>query len=170
MQKIDVEFVKQFIRSQSKETKVYFGADSERLKIDGVWYADYCLAVIVHIDGKHGCKIFGEVIRERDWDNRPSKPINRLMTETYKIADLFLKIEDALEGRNFQIHLDLNKSEEFGSSCAVQQAIGYIRGVCNVTPCVKPDAPAASFAADRLKYVLSMQSERINELETNVNV
>lgn len=154
---MNIEEVKDFIRKQSPETKIYLGADSERLKVDGVWHADYCLAVIVHIDGKHGCKVFGEVIREKDWDNRPSRPIQRLMTETYKIAELFLKLEDVLENRDFQIHLDLNKSEEYGSSCAVQQAIGYIRGVCNVTPKVKPDAPAASFAADRLKYVLSTQ-------------
>jgi len=33
----------------------------------------------------------------------------------------------------------------------VQQAIGYIRGTCNVIPFVKPDAFAASYAADRLK-------------------
>jgi predicted RNase H-related nuclease YkuK (DUF458 family) len=154
MQKIDIDAVKAFIKAQSPETKIYFGADSERLKINGVWHADYCLAVVVHIDGKHGCKVFGEVVRERDWDNKPSRPIQRLMTETYKIAELFLRLEDALEGREFQIHLDLNKSEEHGSSCAVQQAIGYIRGVCNVTPYCKPLAPAASFCADRLKSII----------------
>jgi hypothetical protein len=154
MQKIDIDAVKAFIKAQSPETKIYFGADSERLKINGVWHADYCLAVVVHIDGKHGCKVFGEVVRERDWDSKPARPIQRLMTETYKIAELFLRLEDALEGREFQIHLDLNKSEEHGSSCAVQQAIGYIRGVCNVTPYCKPLAPAASFAADRLKAII----------------
>jgi predicted RNase H-related nuclease YkuK (DUF458 family) len=155
MNKIDIDVVKDFIEAQSPETKVYLGVDSERLKIDGVWHADYCLAIVIHIDGKHGCKVFGEVIRERDWDNKPDRPIQRLMTETYKIAELFLKLEDVLVGRDFQIHLDLNKSEEHGSSCAVQQAIGYIRGVCNVTPHIKPDAPAASFAADRLKAIIS---------------
>lgn len=159
MQKIDVDKVKEFIRAQSPETRVYFGADSERLKIDGVWYADYCLAVVIHIDGKHGCKVFGEIVRERDYDFKPDRPIQRLMTETYKIAELFLKLEDSLEGKDFQIHLDLNKSEEHGSSCAIHQAIGYIRGVCNVIPYTKPDAPAASFCADRLKYVLATKQE-----------
>jgi predicted RNase H-related nuclease YkuK (DUF458 family) len=37
------------------------------------------------------------------------------------------------------------------SSCVVQQAIGYIRGTCNVIPMVKPQAFAASYAADRLR-------------------
>ena len=39
----------------------------------------------------------------------------------------------------------------------LQQAIGYIKGTCNVTPMVKPDAPAASFCADRLKRILAEQ-------------
>jgi hypothetical protein len=42
-----------------------------------------------------------------------------------------------------------------GSSCVVQQAIGYIRGVCNVIPMVKPQAFAASYAADRLNQVVN---------------
>jgi predicted RNase H-related nuclease YkuK (DUF458 family) len=42
-----------------------------------------------------------------------------------------------------------------GSSCVVQQAVGYIRGMCNVTPMVKPEAFAASYAADRLKEILA---------------
>jgi predicted RNase H-related nuclease YkuK (DUF458 family) len=33
----------------------------------------------------------------------------------------------------------------------IQEAIGYIRGTCNVIPLVKPEAFAASYAADRLK-------------------
>ena len=60
--------VKNFIESQSPETKIYLGADSERYKHNGKWYADYTIAVVVHIDGRHGCKIFGEVQTERDFD------------------------------------------------------------------------------------------------------
>jgi predicted RNase H-related nuclease YkuK (DUF458 family) len=43
------------------------------------------------------------------------------------------------------------------SSIVIQQAVGYIRGVCNVEPKVKPQAFAASYAADRLKEILSLQ-------------
>jgi predicted RNase H-related nuclease YkuK (DUF458 family) len=38
-----------------------------------------------------------------------------------------------------------------GSSCVINEAVGYIRGVCNVVPFVKPNAFAASYAADRYK-------------------
>ena len=61
MRKIDLQEVKQFIQAQSPETKIYLGCDSERFKIDKVWYADYITAIVIHIDGKHGCKIFGGV-------------------------------------------------------------------------------------------------------------
>jgi predicted RNase H-related nuclease YkuK (DUF458 family) len=157
MKKFDIQEVKNFLAKQGRNTRVYLGADSERLKVDGVWYADYALAVVVHIDGCHGCKIFGYVEREMDYDHKKSKPAMRLMTEVYKVSELFQSLSEVLEDFHVEVHLDLNKDDEFGSSCVVQQAIGYIKGTCNVTPMVKPDAPAASFCADRLKRILAEQ-------------
>jgi len=157
MRTIDIQEVKEFIEAQSPETKIYIGGDSERFNLDGNWYADYTLAIVVHIDGKHGCKIFGEIQRERDWDNKKNKPRMRLMTEVYKISELYLKLHEVLEDREVEVHLDINPDELHGSSCVVNEAIGYIKGMCNVTPLVKPKAFAASYAADRLKYVLNMQ-------------
>ena len=81
MRKIDLQEVKQFIQAQSPETKIYLGCDSERFKIDKVWYADYITAIVIHIDGKHGCKIFGGVERERDYDQKQNRPRYRLMNE-----------------------------------------------------------------------------------------
>lgn len=157
MKKIDIDEVKAFIEAQSPETKIYLGADSERFSIGKDWYADYTLAIVVHIDGKHGCKIFGEVQRERDYDQKKSRPRMRLMNETMKIAELYLKLHDVLEDREVQIHLDINPNELHGSSCVIQEATGYIRGMCNVVPMVKPNAWAASYCADRMKHILSYQ-------------
>ncbi len=151
MAKLNLEEVKEFIEKQTPETKIYLGCDSERLRVDGVWYADYILAIVVHIDGKHGCKLFGEVIREKDFDKKVSRPRYRLMNEAYKLSELYLKLFDVLEDRTVEVHLDINPDEMFGSSCVIQEAIGYIRGTCNVIPMVKPKAFAASYAADRLK-------------------
>jgi predicted RNase H-related nuclease YkuK (DUF458 family) len=53
-------------------------------------------------------------------------------------------------GRPVEIHLDINPEDSAGSHCVIQQATGYIRGVCNVIPMVKPQAFAASYAADRI--------------------
>jgi predicted RNase H-related nuclease YkuK (DUF458 family) len=158
MRKLDIEEVKAFIDAQSPETKIYIGGDSERFLIGDVWYADYTLAVVVHINGNNGCKIFGEVQRERDYDQKVDRPRMRLMNEVYKIADMYLRMHEVLDGREVEVHLDINPNEMHGSSCVIQEAVGYIRGMCNVVPMVKPNAFAASYAADRLKWAMHRQA------------
>lgn len=157
MNKLNIEEVKAYIRQQSAKSKIYLGADSERVKVDGVYHADYTVAVVIHIDGCAGGKVFGEVTRERDYDQKMNKPAMRLMNEVIKVAELFQSLADVLEDREVEVHLDLNPNLRYGSSCVVQQAIGYIRGTCNVTPTIKPNAWAASSCADRFKSLLSME-------------
>ena len=151
MKKLDIEQVTGFIQAQTPETRIYLGCDSERIRIDGRWYADYVLAIVVHINGNNGCRIFGEVQREPVWDQKVNKPAMRLMTEVYKVSELYLQLAEVLEGRDVEVHLDINPDEMHGSSCVISQAIGYIKGTCNVIPFVKPHAFAASYAADRFK-------------------
>ena len=151
MRKINLDEVREFISKQTPETKIYIGCDSERFKIDKVWYADYITAIVVHINGNNGCKLFGEVHRERDYDQKQNRPRYRLMNEVYKASELYLKLADVLEGRDVEVHLDINPSELHGSNCVINEAIGYIRGTCNVVPLIKPHAFAASYAADRFK-------------------
>lgn len=155
MEPFNLAAVREFIKHSSPETRVYLGADSERVNHGGKWYADYTLAIVVHLDGKHGCKIFGFVERELDYDQKKNKPAMRLMTEVYKVAQLFQELQDVLQDRHVEVHLDLNPNDRYASNMVVNQAIGYIRGTCNITPQVKPQAFAASYAADRLKFVLS---------------
>lgn len=151
MRKLNLEEVRHFIQEQTPETKIYIGCDSERFRVDGVWYADYILAIVVHINGKNGCKLFGEVIRERDYDQKIDRPRFRLMNEAYKLSEMYLKLADVLVDRDVEVHLDINPSEMYGSNCVMNEAIGYIRGTCNVIPMIKPRAFAASYAADRFK-------------------
>ena len=153
MKSFDIEVVKSFIQAQSAQTRIYIGVDSERMRENDTWYAIYTAAVVVHIDGKHGCRLFGEVTRERDWDQRADRPTTRLMTEVYKVSELYLRLADVLEHRLVEVHLDINSADEHASSNVVAQAIGYIRGTCNVTPKIKPEAFAATNAADRLRHL-----------------
>lgn len=148
--------VKEFIRNTSEETCIYIGADSERYRDkNDNWVADYTVAVVIHFDGNRGCKIFGKVDTERDYDNRHDRPAMRLMNEVYRASQMYLDLVDAIGDRHCEVHLDINPDMIHGSSCVVQQAIGYIRGTCNVIPMVKPHAFAASYAADRLKEVMN---------------
>jgi predicted RNase H-related nuclease YkuK (DUF458 family) len=149
--KFNIAHIKQFIDAQGPDTRIYIGVDSERVQgTDGLWYADYTAAIVVHINGNNGCKLFGEVTRERDYD-RVDRPNTRLMTEVYKVSELYLRLAEVLEGRSVEVHLDINPNEHHASSNVVAQAIGYIRGTCNVIPMVKPEAFAASYAADRMR-------------------
>lgn len=149
--KINLIEIKNFIEKLSKETKIYIGCDSQRYRKGNLWYADYILAIVVHIDGKHGCKIFGEVVIERDYDQKANKPTFRLMNEVYKISELYLKLQEVLVDRDVEVHLDINPDDDHVSNVVLSQAVGYIKGICNVVPLVKPLAFAASYAADRLK-------------------
>jgi uncharacterized protein len=151
LRKINLEEVREFISKQTPQTKIYIGCDSERILVNKVWYADYVTAIVVHIDSKHGCKLFGEVHRERDFDQKQNRPRYRLMNEVYKASEMYLKLADVIEGRDVEVHLDINPSELHGSNCVINEAIGYIRGTCNVVPMIKPYAFAASYAADRFK-------------------
>ena len=146
---LDLEQVKDFISQQKLNTKIYIGADSERFIVDNIWYAKYTVAIVVHINGNRGCKIFGEISNELDYDQKQSRPTLRLMNEVYKASDMYNRLRALDISNPMQVHLDINPDEREGSNCVIGQAIGYIRGTCNITPQVKPQAFAATCAADR---------------------
>ena len=155
-EEFDIEKVKEFIRNTSTTTSIYIGADSERYRgRNDQWYADYTVAIVIHMDSSRGCKVFGKVDSERDFDNRHDRPATRLMNEVYRAAQMYLDLIDAIGDRHCEVHLDINPDEMHGSSCVIQQATGYIRGMCGFTPKVKPEAFSASYAADRLKEILA---------------
>ena len=77
--RLDLDEVREFIENSSATTKIYIGSDSERHRRGGVWFADYAVVVVVHKDGKHGAKVFGEITTERDYDQKKDKPRVRLM-------------------------------------------------------------------------------------------
>ena len=148
--KMNLDQVKEFIENTSLATKIYIGSDSARFRKKDVWFAEYCTVVVVHYDGNHGCKVFGHMETERDYDQKKDKPRMRLMNEVIRTAQMFLDLEEAIGLRDVEIHLDINPDEKHGSSCVISEAVGYIKGMCNVVPFVKPRAFAASIAADRL--------------------
>ena len=157
-----IDALEAFLQTQSSATKIYIGGDSEKIRSGGAWYADYATVVVVHIDGHKGCKIFGKVDRERVYDQKKDRPTMRLMTEVMKISEIYLNIQHLLDRFEVQIHLDLNAKKIHASNHVVQQAVGYIRGVCNIEPQIKPDAWSASYAADRYKEILSFQKSPPN--------
>jgi len=159
LKEINIQEVADYIGTLGPDTKIYIGGDSECFKIDNVWHADYTLAIVVHKNGNNGCKIFGGIERERIYDAKKNRPALRLMNEVYKISELYIKLHDIVKDHHVEVHLDINPDKMHGSSCVVDQAIGYIRGTCNVVPQVKPNAFAASYCADRLKDIMNSRGE-----------
>ena len=106
--------------------------------------------MIVHKDGKHGARVFGDIVYEQVEDAVKSKPFNRLWKEAEKVVELYEQFFDVLEDRKFELHIDINPEENTGSNVVHNAAVGYIQGMTGITPKVKPDAWAASKGADKL--------------------
>jgi len=149
--------VKSFLANTSPESSVYLGADSMRIKKNRQWFALYSMVLVIHIDSKHGCKIFGYNILEQDFEKNPARPMMRMMNETYKVVELYQQFEyDLIDMANIEIHLNINPSKDHGSNCAVKAASGYVLGTCGMQPILKPDAFCASYCADRFVRGLPM--------------
>jgi len=149
---IDLAEVDEYLKGCSPDTRLYLGCDSR------VFYnsnrermVSYTVAIVVHIDGCRGGKLFYENIVEQDYSPSRKKPSPRLMTEVYKVSELYLRLIDEVDScieKEIEIHLDVNPKREYKSSAIVSEALGYIRGVCQTEAKVKPEAWAASTVAD----------------------
>lgn len=147
--KFNWDEIQKYVDNESDSSKIYIGVDSTSWKKNGKWYADFYKVIVVHKDCAHGCKIFGEIVTEEDYTTNKKKPTHRLWNEVYKVSELYLKLAE-LTDKEIEVHLDLNPKKNYASNLIVDQAIGYIRGTCNVVPLIKPEAFAASYCADRL--------------------
>lgn len=154
--KININEVKECVENAGFGTRVYLGCDSEIIHAHGIKYVDYTTAVVVHIGGRYGCRVFGEVSREVSYDRQLDRPRFRLMNEVYKTAEMYLKLSEVLD-MDIEIHLDISANHRNNSNIVLSEALGYIRGVCQVTPVFKPNAFAASGAADKFKRKLFNQ-------------
>lgn len=155
MKKFDIEEVREFIRNESDTTKIYLGCDSEVHKKNNKWYVNYYSVVVIHHNGRNGAKVFGFKTTEIDYTKDKRKPLYRLMQEVYKASELYLSLIDSIGDREVEVHLDLNPNKKYVSNMIVDQAIGYIKGTCNVVPLIKPNSWAASSVADKFLRIAS---------------
>lgn len=152
---LKLQEAREFIQEQSNQSKVYIGCDSESYVKNQKRWANYYLVVVVHIDQSKGCKIFGERVTERDYSADKRRPTYRLMTEVYKASNLYLQLADVIGTRDCEIHLDINSEKKHISSVILEQAIGYVKGTCNIIPLVKPQSWVATHVADKFLKVAS---------------
>ena len=144
----ELEEIKEFLIEVEPNSKVYLGCDSLKYKKGKTWYARYTTVLVVHMGGRHGCRVFGYSERERDFDPKKEKPRMRLMNEAYKVVGLYMELAEELEDFDCEIHLDINPDKKYGSSVVIQEATGYVLGMTGKTAKAKPEAFAASYCAD----------------------
>lgn len=153
MRQYTIEEIKQFIEQEPLESKIYIGVDSEiftkTVKGQRKTYVNYYSVVVVHKKGYNGCRVFGWKTTEHDYTKDKRKPLYRLMQEVYKTSALYLELQETIGARACEVHLDLNPNKKHVSNLVVEQAIGYIKGTCNIVPLIKPDSWAATSVADK---------------------
>lgn len=133
-------------------TKIYLGCDSVRVFKNNKVYGKYATVCIIHKNGNNGCKIFSHKSIEQDYDKNKSKPKMRMMKEVQKVCELYLQLVPFISQFDIEIHLDINTDPRHGSSCAAQEAAGYVLGMTGVSPKLKPHSWAASFGADGIAH------------------
>lgn len=134
------------IMKSSKESSIYIGCDSQRFKSKKGFKATYSVVIILHLDSKHGCKLFHFTETLPDYGSLKQ----RLLTEAGYAVRAGSEIVDFLDGRPLSVHLDLNPSPKYASHTAVKEACGYVMGVMGFMPEIKPNSWAASTAADHI--------------------
>lgn len=139
-----IEQAKQAILDSSPESSVYIGCDSIRFKKNKMWYAKYSTVVIVHMDSKHGCRLFHESVDMPDFGNLKQ----RLLNEVQMAVNTATEILDVLGDRHMELHLDINPNPKHKSSIAIKEALGWVKGSLGLDAKVKPASFAATHAAD----------------------
>lgn len=135
------------IRKASSESTVYVGCDSIRYSEgkhpNKKWFAKYSTVVVLHVDSKHGGKIFHHTVTEPDYGSLRV----RLLREVQFTIDAAECIAPHLNGKKLEIHLDINDDPKHASSIVIKEAIGWVQSMGYVAK-GKPDGWAATHAAD----------------------
>lgn len=138
---------KKAIIESSQASSIYIGADSIRYKNKkGEWFAKYSTVIILHMDSKHGAKLFHNSVEMRDYGNLRQ----RLITEAGFAIEAASEILDVIGDRRLEIHLDINPNPNHKSNIAVKEALGYVKGTTGLDAVIKPYSFAATHAADHV--------------------
>jgi uncharacterized protein len=148
MRDLDLNKVKEAIRKSSNTTSILVGCDSS-VSQKNKQKATYSRVVVLHIDSNRGAQLYGDVVSVPYYGSIRQ----RLMQEVFFATEISLELLDTIDGRPFEIHLDLNPSPEYKSNIIVKEAIGYVRGQTGIEPKLKPEAMASSTVADRFTSI-----------------
>ncbi len=131
------------IKNLSSTSSIYIGCDS---RLSGPCTV-FGLVVILHLDSAKGGMCFADKMKEE----RRMGIKERLMKEVEHAVLCATRVQHVVEGRRFEVHLDINPDPSYPSSKVLHAAVGYVKGQ-GLSCRIKPEAFAASTAAD---YIIS---------------
>lgn len=162
--KLNYNEIRRYIRDSHPESIVMIGCDSVRKEIRRKAFATYATVICIRkAEGGgiyRGCKVFGGSCKLPDYGVvlKSGKIANlkaRLMQEVAFALEAFEQVYEAIEDREWEIHLDINSRDNTESHVALQEARGYVMGMTGGRcPEFKPNSLAASFAADQVAHGL----------------
>jgi len=139
------KYVKEYIAQYPGEYDIFIGTDSQRVrKRNTVLFA---MVIIMYRHGKGGHIIYS---KHKRTDKMLKDKLMRLRTEvgySIEIAN-YLTSHDVLTNPDIMtVHIDISDKKINASNAIYQEAIGWVRGMGYLCE-GKPNAPAASYAAD----------------------
>ena len=140
----DWEQIEHEIKTSDPTSAVYVGCDSKR-KAEMISYAT---VIIIHHKGSAGGKVFKQIETEPAYMACKEGIRSRLMQEVYKAGETAYKVQEWVGDRHFEVHIDISPHKEHKSNAAYSEAKGTIFGYVGLEPVFKPNAFAASCAAD----------------------
>lgn len=135
----DFDEIQKFITNSSDASLVYVGCDSK----DHKTHVDFVTVVCVHIDGRHGSRVFIDKkrIKKRLYLHE------RLWQEVILTGEAASKVRGFIGKKFLETHVDLNPNRKYKSNTVLKEALSYLSSMgFNVKE--KPEAHSASYAAD----------------------
>lgn len=135
----DWKEIEKFVSKVSDESLVYVGCDSK----DHRTHVDFVTVVCVHIDGRHGSRVFIDKrrIKKRMYLH------DRLWQEVILTGEAATKVRGFIGKKYLETHVDLNPNRKYKSNTILKDALAYLVALgFNVKE--KPEAHSASYAAD----------------------
>jgi predicted RNase H-related nuclease YkuK (DUF458 family) len=137
------DYVRDFLNNNIGEYEIIVGTDSKERKAPK---ASYITVVCIRNKGKGVHVIFQSNTRNDAYNMKM-----RLWWEVEYSREVYdYLIKEVANCRNLiSIHVDVNSNPSFESNSIYQNVIGYLKAA-GIEFAAKPNAPAASFAADKL--------------------
>ncbi len=140
LEEVRERIIKIMKKNPSDKFALWVGTDSQSIKKKRL----YVTAIVLYQIG-HG----GNIFYRKNWRPKDFNIVQQIYQETQRSLDIIQVFEDLETMKQIdamEVHIDAGKNGR--SRDAIEACIGYVTGM-GFIPRIKPDAPCASYTADR---------------------